>query len=168
MHVRPEAAADAPAIFAVHAAAFPTDAEARLVDRLRSRADGYLGFVAEVGDEVVGHVVFSPVSVVDPDYPHRGLGLAPVGVLPAHQRRGIGGALIREGLAACRSAGWPFVVVLGHSEYYPRFGFRRAGDVGLWDEYDGGDAFMVIELMPGGLPSDGGLVKYGPDFAEWS
>lgn len=166
MHVRPESAADIPAVFAVHAAAFPTDAEARLVNRLRARGDAYLGFVAVDGGEVVGHVAFSPVTVVEPDSPARGLGLAPIGVLPAHQRRGIGGALIRDSIGVIRAAGWPFVVLLGHPEYYPRFGFRKAGEVGLRDEYGGGDAFMVLELTPGGVPAGGGLAKYGPDFAE--
>lgn len=168
MHIRPETAADAGAIFAVHAAAFPTNAEARLVDRLRARGDGYLGFVAEHDGEVVGHVAFSPVTVTDPDSSVRGLGLAPIGVVPTHQRRGVGGALIRAALEECRAAGWPFVVLLGHPEYYPRYGFRKASEAGLRNEYGADDAFMVLELTPGGVPSAGGLVKYGPDFAEWS
>jgi putative acetyltransferase len=84
-------------------------------------------------------------------------------VLPGHQRRGIGSELIRQGLAACRDEGYGFVVVLGHPEYYPRFGFWRAGEAGLANEYGADEAFMVLELASGGLPP-AGLVQYGPDF----
>jgi putative acetyltransferase len=117
-----------------------------------------------VGGAVVGHVLFSPVTVAGaPD----GIGLAPLAVLPAHQRRGVGSALVREGLEACRRLGCPFVVVLGHPGYYPRFGFRRAAGAGLGNEYGADEAFMVLALRPGSLPAGGGLVRYGPDFGEW-
>jgi putative acetyltransferase len=161
--IRPERAGDADAIRAVHCAAFPTDAEARLVDRLRAAGQARVVLVAEVDGRVVGHVVFSPVSVAGA----QGLGLAPVAVLPERQRSGVGSELIREGLEACRRDGWPFVVVLGHPAYYPRFGFRRAGPLGLANEYGADEAFMVLELRPDGLPTAGGLVKYGPEFGEW-
>jgi putative acetyltransferase len=164
--IRPERAGDAAAIHAVHRAAFPTDAEARLVDRLRAGGQARVSLVAELGGAVVGHVVFSPVSIVDSAT--GGLGLAPVAVTPDHQRQGVGSALVREGLAACRREGCAFVVLLGHPEYYPRFGFRRASEVGLGNEYGADEAFMVLELRPGSLPAGGGLVQYGPDFREWS
>jgi putative acetyltransferase len=165
--VRPERPGDADAIRAVHGAAFPSDAEARLVDRLRAAGRTRVSLVAEVDGVVVGHIVFSPVSVVGPAACGPGLGLAPVAVLPSHQGRGIGSALIREGLSACRQEGCAFVVVLGHPGYYPRFGFRPAAAAGLGNEYGADEAFMVLELQPGALPAQGGLVKYGPEFAEW-
>ena len=169
--IRPERPDDMAAVFAVHAAAFPTDAEARLVDRVRAAGEARLSLVAEANGAVVGHVLFSPVSIETASGHRTGFGLAPVAVLPAHQRQGVGSALIREGLAICRQQRCLFVVVLGHPAYYPRFGFRRASDVGLSNEYGADDAFMVIELETGALPADGGLVKYGPElirpFTQW-
>jgi putative acetyltransferase len=164
--IRPEDADDAAAIYAVHCAAFPTDDEARLVDALRAAGHATISLVAELETQLVGHVLFSPVSVVGATGRLNGLGLAPVAVLPAHQRRGIGSDLIREGLAACRDAGYGYVVLVGHPEYYPRFGFRPASQVGLGNEYGADDAFMVLELIPGGLPP-AGLVQYGPEFRQW-
>jgi putative acetyltransferase len=93
------------------------------------------------------------------------VGLAPVAVLPEWQRRGVGGRLVRAGLEACRERGFAFAVVLGHLEYYPRFGFIPASRYGLGNEYGAGDAFMALELRPGGLPPVGGLVKYDAEFA---
>jgi putative acetyltransferase len=154
------------AVFAIHAAAFPTDAEARLVDRLRAAGEARVSLVAEVNGAVVGHVLFSPVAIEAASGHRTGLGLAPVAVLPPYQRQGVGSALIREGLAICRQQRCLFVVVLGHPEYYPRFGFRRASEVGLSNAYGADAAFMVTELEQGALPADGGLVRYGPEFAE--
>jgi putative acetyltransferase len=165
--IRPENVGDVAAVRAVHGAAFPTDAEARLVDRLRDGGQARVSLVAEVDGAVVGHILFSPVSVVTAAGDREGLGLAPLAVLPAHQRRGVGAALVRAGLEACRQQGCGFVVVLGHPEYYPRFGFRRADAVGLGNDYGADAAFMVVELQPGALPAGGGAVKYGPEFAEW-
>lgn len=164
--IRPEQPADAAAIFEVHRAAFPTDAEARLVDRLRAHANARVSLVAVVDELIVGHIVFSPVSLVTPAAAIAGLGLAPLAVLPAHQRRGIGSTLVREGLAVCRQLACPFVVVLGHPAYYPRFGFGRANALGITNEYQVDEQFMIRELAPGSLPVGGGLVRYGPEFAE--
>jgi putative acetyltransferase len=165
--IRPERAEDEAAIRAVHCAAFPTDTEARLVDRLRTGGHARVSLVAEEDGVVVGHIVFSPVLVGAPPARCEGLGLAPVAVLPAHQRQGVGSALTRAGLAVCRQEGIAFVVVLGHPGYYPRFGFQPASAAGLDNEYGAEEAFMVLELQPGALPTPGGLVRYGPEFDEW-
>jgi putative acetyltransferase len=162
--IRPERADDRAAIARVHTLAFPSDEEARLVDRLRDAGHARVSLVAEVGGEVVGHVVFSPVSVDPSAGAGTGVGLAPLAVVPAHQRRGVGSRLVEEGLAACRAAGYSFVVVLGYPGYYARFGFRRAGAAGLGNEYGADEEFMVLELRPGGLPP-GGVVRYGREFA---
>jgi putative acetyltransferase len=169
IHVRPERAGDVSAIDAVHRAAFPTDAEARLVALLREHGQARVSLVAERDGAIVGHILFSPVTIVEqasssPRVLASGLGLAPVAVTPETQRRGVGSVLIREGLAAGRNLGCRFVVVLGHTDYYPRFGFRRASDLGLGNEYGADEAFMVLELETGSLPTGGGLVQYGPDF----
>lgn len=164
--VEPEQPADAAAVRAVHLAAFPTPAEADLVDGVRARGEDVVSLVARVDGDIVGHVLFSPVTieregaVVD-----RGVGLAPVAVLPAFQHQRIGSALVRAGLDRCRAAGEPWCVVLGASAYYTRFGFRRASDVGIANEYGAHDAFMIVALA-GELPS-GGLARYGDAFRTW-
>ena len=145
----------------MHAAAFPTDAEARLVDALRDARRAVLSLVAEHDGQVVGHVLFSPMH----SNRGQGLGLAPVAVLPRDQRQGIGAALIRAGIEACRAAGFDYVVVLGDPGYYRRFGFRRALDLGLQNEYGAHDEFMVLELRLGGLAGVAGMVKYCSEFA---
>lgn len=159
--VRPELPADADAIHAVVASAFPTDAEARLVEALREAGRLTVSLVAEDNGDVVGHVAFSPVTV---DGVGGGVGLAPLAVVPERRGEGVGGRLVREGLAAARRAGAAFAVVLGEPGYYSRFGFEPAARHGLSDEYGGGDAFQVVTF--GGAPGRG-LVKYAPEFAAF-
>lgn len=166
--IRPETSADRTAIFAIHAGAFPTDAEARLVDRLRDAGAASVSLVALRDDRLVGHVCFSPVRVESDDgtsWP--AIGLAPVAVLPAHQKDGIGGALIRAGFDACTAIGETVVFVLGHPPYYPRFGFVPAAEHGL--SYEGGPAFspafFVRELTAGALGGRAGVVHYHGAFA---
>jgi putative acetyltransferase len=146
----------------VHAGSFPTAAEARLVDLLRAAGSLCVSLVAEVGDAIVGHVVFSPVSAASGT---AGAGLAPLAVVAQHRGRGIGAELVRKGLDACRAAGVGWIVVLGEPTYYARFGFRPASNFGLRDEYRGGSAFQAIELIRGALPVGAGLVRYAEEFA---
>ena len=118
--IRQEVAEDIAAVFSVQAAAFSTEAEAQLVDRLRANGHASVSLVAVTNGTVVGHVLFSPVRVVDEQgmVAGSGLGLAPVAVLPEFQNQGVGKRLIVEGLAACRATGTNFVVVLGDPGYY--------------------------------------------------
>jgi putative acetyltransferase len=160
--IRPERPGDAARIHAVRAAAFPTAAEARLVDQLRAAGHLRVSLVAEVGDVMVGHVAFSPVAASSGA---AGAGLAPISVVDSYRRQGIAAGLIRDGLQACREAGFGWVVVLGQSTYYSRFGFRAASEFGLSDEYRGGSAFQALELVRGTLPVGGGLVRYAREFA---
>jgi putative acetyltransferase len=161
--VRPERPGDEAAVHAVHAASFPTDLEARLVGLLRAAGRLTVSLVAEAGGAVVGHVAFSPVTAASGA---AGIGLAPVAVVESHRRRGVAAELIRAGLDACRQAGFTWAVVLGEPAYYSRFGFRPAPEYGLSDEYGGGPAFQVVELVPGALPVGAGLVRYAPEFAS--
>lgn len=165
MQVRLERAADLEAIRDVNRAAFDTPAEAGLVDALRRDAQPFVSLVAEVDGRIVGHIAFSPVTL--PGHPTLSLmGLAPVAVLPSHQRQGIGSALVRAGLEECVTLGAAAVIVLGHAEYYPRFGFGPASRFGLRSEYDVPDeVFMVRELTPGALAAATGTVRYHPAFA---
>jgi putative acetyltransferase len=162
LRIRPETPPDLPAIHAVHVSAFPSDAEANLVDQLRAAGRLSLSLVAEADEGVIGHVAFSPVTIGSIS---GGLGLAPVGVRPAFQRRGAGSRLTEEGLACARRSRVPFVVVLGDPGFYGRFGFRAASGFGLTDEYGGGPAFQALELIVRGIPPGGGLVRYAPEFA---
>lgn len=164
MLIRAERDSDIPAIHAVNAAAFPTPAEADLVDALRRQAQPFVSLVAELDGTVVGHILFSPVSLPSrPDL--QLLGLAPMAVVPEHQRRGIGSALVRAGLEECRRLGASAVVVLGHPEYYPRFGFQPSVRFGIRSEYDVPDeVFLVLELVPGSLRGASGTIQYHPAF----
>jgi putative acetyltransferase len=167
VEIRPETPEDIPHIRRVHQQAFhPSLGEARLVDLLREANKASYSLVALVDRQVVGHVLFSPIALVPDQEGIRGLGLAPVGVLPAFQRQGIGAGLIREGLQACQGMGYDLVVVLGDPRYYSRFGFSRAKDYQLDNEYGAGEAFMVLEMRTGILGAIRGLVKYQPEFRE--
>ena len=148
MRIRPEAEADRPAVRAVNEAAFETPAEADLVE-----------------GRIVGHILFSPVSLAE--HAHLNLmGLAPMAVVPDCQRQGIGSALVLQGLARCKDLGFCAVVVVGHADYYPRFGFVPADRYGLRCEYAvPADVFMVAELEGGALNGASGLVRYDEAFA---
>jgi putative acetyltransferase len=155
---------DIEAIRAINDAAFGHGAEGAIVDMLRAAEVLTISLVARGGEHVVGHVALSPV--VSPNADAKLLGLGPVAVLPVEQRRGIGSMLIRQGLEQARAMGWAGVVVLGHAEYYPRFGFVPASRFGIRCEYDVPDeAFMAIELQPAGLQNCAGLAKYHAAFA---
>jgi putative acetyltransferase len=162
--IRPEKDTDAAAVRRVHISAFPTSAEADLVERLRASGKAVVALVALDGDSIVGHIVFSPVAL-EPLAGTVGLGLAPLAVLPDHEKHGVGRRLVQNGLAACHSWGAGFVVVIGDPPYYTRFGFEPAEKHGLRSEYDAGDSFMVFKLESGALPPPGTLVKYAPEFA---
>ena len=164
--IRTEEPADVEVIHSIHQSAFPTEAEARLIDRLREDRKLTLSLIAEAKDRVVGHVAFSPVSIDPQIQAQRGVGLGPVAVLPEWQGTGIGEKLITRGIEDCRRDGYSFVVVLGEPEYYERFGFRRASLFGLGNEYGVDDPFMVLELRLDGLPKVPGTVRYVQVFSE--
>jgi putative acetyltransferase len=164
--IRPEQEGDAADIREVILAAFPTAAEADLVGRLRRQGASVVSLVADDDGAIVGHVLFSPVTMAD-ERAGGMLGLAPLAVRPERQRQGIGSRLVHAGLEACRQAGAAAVVVVGHPAYYPRFGFIPASRFGLRCEYDvADDVFMVVELVAGVLPGTTGLVRYHPSFAD--
>ena len=157
--------ADRDAIRAVHTAAFGRADEAELALRLWAREPACISLVAEEDGAVVGHVLLSPVSVDGRSFARAPFGLGPVGVLPGLQRGGVGKALCWAGIDACRKSGVPFLVVLGHPPYYPRFGFVPAARFGLtFADAPPRDAFMALELEPGALAHAGGRVRYAPEF----
>jgi putative acetyltransferase len=164
-HVRPEQAEDALAVQQVVAAAFGRPLEAELVEALRASGRVTLALVAVLGGEVVGHVAFSPVWVEAPEGAWEAVALGPLAVAPEHQRQGIGSALVRRGLEACRALGHGVVFLLGHPTYYPRFGFQPTARFGITCEFPAPDeAFMLIELVPGALHDRRGVMHYAPEF----
>lgn len=166
MQIRDEQPEDLAAVHALNVDAFGGGAEADLVDALRERATPHISLVADEGGLVAGHIFFSPVTLTG----HADLtvmGLAPMAVLPAMQRRGIGSALVRAGLDRCRALGSGAVVVLGHAGYYPRFGFAPASRFGIGCEYDvPDDVFMALELAPGALHDRSGVIRYDDAFGR--
>jgi len=166
MVIRTEDGADRDSVYALNTAAFETPAEAGLVDALRAKAQPMLSLVAEENNSVVGHIMFSPVTLSGhPDL--NAMGLAPMAVLPEYQRKGIGSALVRSGLERCREMGITAMVVLGHPEYYPRFGFVPSSRFGIACEYEvPEEVFMVLELEPEALADRTGTISYHPAFDE--
>ena len=166
MLIRAEEPKDWAAVSAVTQSAFETPAEARLVGVLREQARPVVSLVTEKDGSILGHILFSPVVL--PAHPElKIMGLAPMAVAPAHQRKDIGSARVRAGLEQCRKLGFGAVVVLGHPDYYPRFGFLPAMRFGIGCEYEAPvEAFMLVELQPGYLHGASGKVKYHAAFSN--
>lgn len=164
MRIRDEEEKDQPAVREIVSAEFDTGAEADLVDALRNEAKPLVSLVAEEDGIVVGHVMFSPVSILE--HPETVvMGLAPLAVHYEYQGRGIGTELVRAGLERCRELGAVAVVALGHPGYYPRFGFSPAAALGIRSDYDvPDDTFMVLELDMGCLNGRAGTVTYHEAF----
>src|SRR4029453_3522637 len=161
--IRLETPRDAADIRETKEKAFGTELEARLVDALRG-SPGSISLVATVDDRVIGHILFTPVTI-DPPAAVRFAGLAPMSVRPIHQRQGVGGQLIRTGLAECRQHGYAAVVLVGHPGYYPRFGFEPAHTKSLACEFPvPQEAFMVLGLHAGAFAGLSGGVRYRPEF----
>jgi HAD superfamily hydrolase (TIGR01509 family) len=166
LDIRQETAADIPGIRQVEQQAFQRTTEADLVDLCRTRGKISLSLVATWAGSVIGHILFTPVTLDLQLDTLRGLGIGPVAVLPDCQRTGIGSRLMRAGLELCRAQGYDFIVLLGDPGYYSRFGFTPARGFGLSSDYGDGDEFQLLELRPGALAGASGRVKYVPEFKE--
>ncbi|WP_203329109.1 GNAT family N-acetyltransferase [Candidatus Laterigemmans baculatus] len=163
--IRPEAERDRQAVRGVNRAAFGTTAEADLVDALREGGQVAVSLVAESNGRLVGHILFSGLLIVADPATVDAVSLAPMAVLPSHQRQGIGCQLVEAGLRACRERGDRIVLVLGHPEFYRRFGFSAPLAEPLASPFGGGEAWMALELEPGALHGIAGRVEYPPPFA---
>lgn len=167
--VRQETKADIDAVRKLNKKAFKGKDESKLVDALREE-DGFipeLSLVAQKAGAVVGHILFSPIEIKEGETSVAALALAPMAVLPDLQEQGIGSALVKSGLAEAARLGHKIVVVVGHPEYYPRFGFLKAGEKGLTLPFEcEADVFMVLELVPGALDGVRGEIVYPKPFHE--
>lgn len=164
--IRIETIADHDAVRQVNLLAFGKDVEGRLVDELRAGGHAPLSLVAEENGRIVGHIMFSNLAIHTPNGIVNSLALAPMAVVPDGQRQGIGSALVKEGLRCCRERGHRIVVVLGHTEFYPRFGFSSKLAEPLICSFGSGPNLMALELVPAALRGVGGELKYAAPFQK--
>ncbi|RAJ06570.1 putative acetyltransferase [Chitinophaga skermanii] len=167
--IREETPQDVSEIYKINEIAFGQPNEAKLVDKLR-QSDAWipgLSLVAQIGDQVVGHILFTRIQIKDGDASHESLALAPMAVLPTHQLQGVGGALIKEGTRKARQLGFQSIVVVGHANYYPKYGFAPAANWHIDTHYKvPSEAFMALALQPNGLNNVRGTVVYPAAFDE--
>lgn len=165
MKIRNELASDVESIYEINIRAFGTDEEARLVNALRDSGCEYISLVAEIHDKVVAYILFTAVSLTANQAGIKLLGLAPMAVLPEYQNQGIGSELVRHGLEQCKAKAYDAVVVLGHPEYYPKFGFVPSDEYGIQSEYEvPREVFMIQELTAGCLKGQQGIIHYHEAF----
>lgn len=165
MEIRREIPEDLAAIRFVNEQAFDRVDEADLVDALRRNDKVTLSLVAVIDGRITGHALFSPMTLETENGRQPIVGLGPVAVLPEAQRQGVGSRLIETGLNLCREMRETAVIVLGHPDYYPRFGFVRASQFSIKSSYDvPNDAFMALELVDGSLNGRAGIAYYQPEF----
>lgn len=166
--IRQENEEDFEAVFEVNKSAFDEDSEANLVELLRQNREFVpeLSLVATLDDKVVGHILFTPIRIVNEERGEiKSLALAPMAVLPEFQNEGIGGQLVKKGIQIARELKYKSVIVLGHENYYPRFGFLPAERWNISSPYDVPESFfMALELVTDGLKDSSGLVKYPREF----
>ncbi len=164
--IRKEQIGDEEQIWLVNTRAFDQLAEANVVDTLRQVCPEGISFVALWADQIVGHILFTPAVIESRKQQIWGMGLAPLAVLPEFQKQGIGSMLVEAGLAEMRECRQPFVIVLGHPEYYPRFGFVQTSVYGIVSQYDSvpDEAFMILVLDDIALENVSGVGKYRPEF----
>jgi putative acetyltransferase len=162
VETRPERPEDIPTLRDVNNAAFGREQEANIVEALRSNGAALLSLVAVLNGQVVGHILYSPASVGNV----AGAALGPMSVLPEYQRQGIGSALVEAGNRYLKDTRCPFIVVLGHPTFYPRFGFRPASMNGIrcdWDVSD--DVFMLLVLDEQRMQGVSGSARYRDEFS---
>jgi putative acetyltransferase len=161
MIIRAEKPEDQIGVRRINTKTFDTDTEANIVDALRKTGIPLISLVAEENGELAGHILFSPVTLEGHSCNISIAGLGPMAVAPAFQRRSIGSMLVKEGLRHCKNTGYEAVCVLGHPDYYPRFGFLPSVNYGIKSEFDVPvEVFMIKELREGALGNCNGIVKY--------
>ncbi len=165
MNIREEQPSDIDKIWKLNSEAFETEVEANLVNSLRNSGCDYISLVAETDENVVGHILFTPVKLTENKNNLKIAGLAPMVISSQFQNKGIGSKLVNAGLEHCRSEGYDAVVVLGHPTYYPKFSFVPSIKYDIKSKYDvPDDVFMILELKPGILKGHKGKIQYHEEF----
>ncbi len=165
--LRDERVEDAETVAALLSMAFGREAEARLVQRLRAADKVAAGLIAEKNQRILGYVVFSRVAIITEGQEKAALALAPLAVLPAFQRLGVGSALVSAGLERCRANEHKRILVLGDPAYYARFGFVPASRFGVQPAFDAPpESFMALELVPSAFAGTAGVARYGHEFDD--
>jgi len=164
--IREEQSGDEQQIRVLNHRAFGGTEEADLVDKLRHACTNSISLVVLSGDQIIGYILFTPVTIQTGERIITGMGLAPMAVLPEFQRQGIGSQLVKSGLQIIKRDRHPFVIVLGHPTYYPRFGFVPASRYGIQSEYENvpDEAFMILVFDQAALEGVSGIAKYRPEF----
>jgi len=168
MEIRPEKPEDIDEIRELNERAFHQSHEAKIIDKLRKNCADLLSLVAIENDKIVGHILFSPAVIEGLHGVTHGMGLAPMAVLPSMQKQGIGTQLIKAGIEILKGAQCPFIIVIGHPEYYPRFGFERALPYGIQCQWEGipDEVFLILRLDQSVMKQISGLAKYRDEFSE--
>lgn len=166
IEIRFERKSDMLQVRAINEQAFEQPYEAEIVDQLRQNCSDALSLVADDGNHVVGHILFTPVVIEDQAENMPGMGLAPMAVLPQRQRQGIGSQLVRKGLNILQDRGCPFVVVLGHPDFYPKFGFEPACQYNITCQWHGvaDQAFMILVFDKSAIQDVKGIARYRSEF----
>lgn len=165
MLIRPEQPGDVDAIHRLNEEVFGQPGEAILVDALRENGALSYSIVAVENEAIVGHLALSPVTITDKNLSHDAIGLGPMAVKPDHQNQGIGSKLIRYWLDKFDVEKYNLVVVLGHPNFYSKFGFAPSKVFNIrWEQDVPDEVFMVKELKQGALSAINGIVKYHPAF----
>ena len=161
--IKKEALSDIEQTWEVNSEAFETNAEAELVNRLRNSGVDFISLVAKLDNTIVGHILFTEVTIENSDI--KIIGLAPMAVTPKFQNSGIGSVLVKQGIKECIEKGYEAVVVLGHTNYYQKFGFAPSVNFGIESEYDvPEEVFMIKELVENSLLDVSGIVKFHEEF----
>jgi putative acetyltransferase len=169
INIRHETTNDYPGIKQVNDLAFGQPNESLLIQKLRMNPDfiDKLSLVAEINERIIGHILFFPIKVLGASKDYGSLALAPMSVMPDFQNKGIGGQLIMKGLEVAKDLGFKSVIVVGHKDYYPKFGFAPAGKWSIKAPFDLPDeVFMAMELEKEGLKDVSGVVEYPKEFEE--
>ena len=168
MKIREEKAEDYDAVREINDKAFGQVEEGRIVDKIREACEEIISLVAVEGEKVVGHIFFSPAEINNKGKTIKGMGLAPMAVHPDYQNKGIGSSLVKEGIKRVEETSCPFIIVLGHDKYYPRFGFETASMYGIKPQWDGvpDEAFMIMILDKEIMAGVSGVATYRKEFDE--
>ena len=166
--IRNEQPDDIVVVHALNETAFGQPTEATIVDAIRAACPDAVSLVAVDDGQIVGHIFFSPVFASSENGSVQAMGLGPMAVAPERQRQGIGSLLVHAGIDAMRKRNCPFIIVLGHPEYYPRFGFVPTSRHGLSCQWEGvpDEAFMILILDEVAIAGVSGTIRYRDEFDQ--